>query len=234
MVSEGFCPNDVIGSAIGCYSFESCNQAGWSTNDCFCRLDLQAPAQAHVTSCIKRSCTVGNFALDASTAGSIYSQYCRDKGYVTPTYAATVAAPTTGLGRATATGAFGAGPTGATSPGDVGDTSTPPSSTSNRMSISTIIGIVAGSVAGLVFLLVAIKMIYSFFSRRRAQRFNYANQAPPSYHPPIYPMEPFPEQNWSSIPKSEVTPGDSVSMISTSVPRPMPSLASAAPGYGRY
>ncbi|KAF2469233.1 uncharacterized protein BDR25DRAFT_356483 [Lindgomyces ingoldianus] len=183
-LTDDFCPNDLLGSKIGCATHTACSSNGWqATNDCYCRPDLQNPAQAYLTSCIQKSCKVGDFAIDASTAGSIYAQYCVEKGYSPQAQPATVQATTTGLGassRVTAGGA-GAGPTASS-------TSQNSSSGSGKLSITTIIGIVVGGLAGLVFLLTVLKMLWKWFGCQGRSKVTYPQQLPPPNPHPVYPM----------------------------------------------
>lgn len=91
-----FCNEDRIGVYIGCTTHFHCLNNGWqATNSCFCRPDLQTAAQQYLTSCIRRSCDVGDVSVDLSSAGSIYAQYCAEKS-ASPVVPASVIAVATG------------------------------------------------------------------------------------------------------------------------------------------
>jgi hypothetical protein len=220
-VLTGFCPNDVLGGIIGCKSHSNCDDSNWqATNDCYCRTDLQQPAQNYLTSCVESQCTVGDSRIDASSAGSIYAQYCAGKGYsiVAP---ATVQATATGPGGSTGTvGGVGSGPTASSTSNSQGSLSG-----SSKLSTTTIIGIAVGGLAGLVFLVVMIKEMFKWLGGGRNSK------APTQYqHPinqPVYPIGPYSEPKaW----ESDVTPDDSVSMVSA-FPRPAPTMVSNIPSY---
>ncbi|KAF2110495.1 hypothetical protein BDV96DRAFT_202657 [Lophiotrema nucula] len=232
-VTTGFCPNDILGSDIGCASHTDCNGRWQATNDCYCRSDLQGPAQAFLTSCIERECSVGDSRIDASSAGSIYAQYCLEKGYSPEAKPATVPATTTkgtGAQTQTAAGGFAAGPTASTT----NDNSN--SSSSSKLSISTIIGIVVGSLAGLAFLAVALKILFNCLSKTRNKKQVYTPppQTPYYTQQPVYSAQPhngLPYYSQPSPMTEEVGPDDSVSMVGGPA-RPAPTLVSAA-GYPR-
>lgn len=227
-VTTGFCPNDILGSKIGCAAHDDCASQGWEAkNDCYCRTDLQGPALEILTSCVSRSCTVGDNAIDAESAASIYGRYCSEKGYIVPSEPAAVPASTTGSGTlATKTSArsLAAGPTSSSS-------SSTTSSNSNKLSISTIIGIVVGSLAGLAFLAVAIHiLVKSLRSCAASRKPQYPQQPTPLIQQPVYPMASYQEPYFPRPhADSEVGPDDSVSMVS-GMPRPTQTLVSA-PGY---
>ncbi|KAF2676621.1 hypothetical protein K458DRAFT_396784 [Lentithecium fluviatile CBS 122367] len=104
-VRIGSCWDDILGREIGCAPVV-CTSVGWQApNDCYCRPDLQQAAQEHLTSCIRDACTVGDAGVDVSSAGSIYSQYCAEKGFTA------AAATTPSSASATVTGSGGAGAT---------------------------------------------------------------------------------------------------------------------------
>ncbi|ERF69236.1 hypothetical protein EPUS_01193 [Endocarpon pusillum Z07020] len=227
-VATGFCPNDVLGGEIGCKSHSNCADSNWqATNDCYCRTDLQKPAQDYLTSCIENKCSVGDVRIDASSAGSIYAQYCAEKGYSPAALPATVQATTTGPGASTRTvgGGVGSGPTASSTSDSPGS-----SSESSRLSTSTIIGIVVGSLAGLAFLAVTLKIVFKWFGFGRGRKAQYPQQPPPIYQQPVYPMKLYPETYYQQKAESEVTPDDSVSMISE-MPRPAPTLVSNVQSY---
>jgi hypothetical protein len=221
----GFCRNDVLGSVIGCKSRTDCNDNNWqATNDCYCRTDLQKPAQDYLTSCIGKKCTVGDVKIDASSAGSIYAQYCAEKGYSPAAAPATVQATATGPSASTRTvgGGVGGGPTASSTSDSQGS-----SSGSDKLSTSTIIGIVVGSLAGLAFLLVTLKIVFKWLGCGGGRKVQYQQQPSPFHQQPVYPMNLYPEPYYQQKAESEVTPDDSVSMVS-GMPRPAPTLVSNA------
>lgn len=236
IVDGGFCPHDVLGEAIGCATWADCKGGGWAKNACYCRPDLQGPAQVFITSCISSNCDVGDVAIDASSAGSMYAQYCKDKGYEPPKGPATVRATVT-TGNAGAqiksTGAALGEPT-ATPSNSSGTAS------SNKLSIGTIIGIVAGGLVAFVCIVVGIKMLVKCIREPRPPKpLAYAQQPPPpSYVPPTWPTKTFAGQYiHPAPPESEVTPDDSRSVVSGTAPAfaPMaPTLISGEHGYGFY
>lgn len=224
-----FCPNDLLGSKIGCAPHTDCNTFSWlATNDCYCRPDLQSIAQAHLTSCVKRACSVGDLAIDASSAGSIYSQYCKEKGYVAA-LPATVSATLTGSGRATtAPSATGAGSAPTETSGS--SSSAGSSSNSNSLSITTIVGIVVGGIAGLAMLTYVLKRLGACFSHRKQQLPPY--QLPLVDQKPMFPAVMHHESYYSSPGLgSEVGPDDSVSVFGGPT-RPAPTLVSGV-GYSQ-
>ena len=216
-VITGVCPNDVLGSVIGCKTETDCFGSNWpATNDCYCRTDLQQPARDYLTSCIENGCNVGNSKIDASSAGSIYAQYCAEKGYSTATGPATVQATTTESGASTTTGSGASTTNASPTSGSQGS-----SSGSGKLSTTTIISIAVGGVVGLTLLVLMVMRVF-----KRSGR----TVPPPTIpQPPIYPDD-FYSRLYSgpySGPKaeSEVTPDDSVSMVS-GMPRPAPTLVS--------
>ncbi|EON69657.1 hypothetical protein W97_08938 [Coniosporium apollinis CBS 100218] len=219
-VATGICPNDVLGSEIGCNSW-NCNDRIWqATNDCYCRTDLQKPAQELLTSCVERKCTVGDVRIDASSAGSIYARYCAEKGYSPAAEPATVQATATGPGASTRAvgGGVGGGPTASSTSGSQGS-----SSASGKLSTSTIIGIAVGGLAGLALLSVMCKIVPRWLGCGGGRRV-----PPPMHQQPVYPMNLYPYYQQKA--ESEVTPDDSVSMVS-GMPRPAPTLVSNAQSY---
>jgi hypothetical protein len=236
MVDEtSWCPEDPLGKAIGCSEMNQCDN--FALNDCYCRQDLQQPAIKYINSCVSRKCTVGNNALDASTAVGYYSNYCKGKGYAEPTVQVV---PTSTGARATQTGA-GAGasqkgtlnpalaePTGSSTSGDTSSSSS--GSSSGKLGIASIVGIVAGAIAALLFALIGIKVVVGWVKRSRArkrQEMAYTQQLPPpTYQPPIYPMDMLAAKPYHAAPESELGPEDSMSMIGH---RPAPTILSAAP-----
>ncbi|KAI0437683.1 hypothetical protein F4803DRAFT_570493 [Xylaria telfairii] len=67
---------DRLAEAIGCdYRVPQ--------NECVCRPDLQADADAFLLSCVNRGCSQN--ALDTNSATSIYDEYCTSAGYLRST-----------------------------------------------------------------------------------------------------------------------------------------------------
>ncbi|KAF2247427.1 hypothetical protein BU26DRAFT_566406 [Trematosphaeria pertusa] len=234
-VRTGACPYDVLGSEIGCATVGGCRNSGWqATNDCYCRPDLQVPAQSYLTSCIEYYCSVGDYSIDASTAGGIYAQYCSEKGYTSQAAPATVEATTTG-------GASGGTKTAGGVGGVTGPTATSTSSSSSSsksLSITEIIGIVVGSLAALIFLLVIGKYVLKTCAGTRppkVQQWPHYQQPPPppvQQQQPIYPQMPQSYYGAPTFPQrdaDDIGPDDSVSMVS-GMPRPAPTLLSGMQG----
>lgn len=93
------CISDVLAGAIGCQN-NYCSANFGAPDNCYCRTDLQSAAESFLTSCVSKSCTVGDSSIDVSSAGSIYENYCSSKGFpvaaaATTTPAASVQAATT-------------------------------------------------------------------------------------------------------------------------------------------
>lgn len=215
------CPYDVLGSVIGCKLGGGCAGSNWqATNDCYCRTDLQQPAQDYLTRCVESACTVGDSKIDASSAGSIYAQYCVEKGYILAAEPATVQATTTGSVASTGTvaGGAGSGPTASSTSDSQGS-----SSGSAKLSTTTIIIIAVGSLASLALLVVALMKGFKWLGGRQDGR-------EPYRQPPDYPMNLYPGLYHQQMTESEVTPEDSVSMVS-GMPRPAPTLVSNMQSY---
>lgn len=224
-VVTGYCPYDVLGSKIGCKSQTNCADSNWqATNDCYCRTDLQAPAQVYLTSCVERYCTVGDSRIDASTAGSIYADYCAQKGYSLAAPATVQATTTAGAGVKTGTGTAAGG--AATPTNTSASDSQTSSSSSGQLSLTTIIGIVIGSVIGLAFLVFALKIVFRWFACGVGGR-------KPHQPQPVYPVNLYPEPYYPHKTDSEVTPDDSISMVS-GLPRPAPTLVSNMHSYSPH
>ncbi|KAF2501497.1 hypothetical protein BU16DRAFT_201114 [Lophium mytilinum] len=219
-VTTGFCPNDILGSVIGCAPHTDCQDSNWlAKNDCYCRQDLQPVAQSYLTSCVSEGCKVGDVAIDASTAGSIYSQYCVEKGFAV-TGPATIQATTTGPGGSSTVTATGVSlePTSSS-------TGKSSSSQSHGLSTSAIIGIAVGGLAGLVILSTLLKKLECFGGGKVPHP-----PQPPFNLQPVYPPNPYHEPYYPKMAGSEITPDDSVSMVS-GMPPPAHTLVSAAPAY---
>ncbi|KAF3006906.1 hypothetical protein E8E13_011164 [Curvularia kusanoi] len=193
------CPMDMLGIALGCASL-ACSSRGWQAkNDCYCRSDLQLPAQDYLDGCISQSCSVGDPSVAAVSAGSIYRQYCEGKGYdiATP---ASVQATTTGARAATKKTGSTAAPTGTT------EDSTTPSSNHTGISTSTLVGIIIGVVLGIILLAIAAYLLRRCHRARKTKltkehlaQINGGGQAQPlrpddsisNFNPlPIYPAHP--------------------------------------------
>ncbi|KAK3904048.1 hypothetical protein C8A05DRAFT_32186 [Staphylotrichum tortipilum] len=71
---------DILGSKMGCPMVRttSITSVQAAENDCFCRADLQASAQAVLTQCIMSRCNQNE--NDAVTAGAMYGGYCSANG----------------------------------------------------------------------------------------------------------------------------------------------------------
>lgn len=222
-----FCPNDVLGSAIGCKSWTDCSDSNWqAVNDCYCRTDLQKPAQDYLTNCIGKKCTVGDVKIDASSAGSIYAQYCAQKGYSPAAEPATVQATTTGPGASTRTlgAGVGGGPTASSTSDSQGL-----SLGSGTLSTSAIIGIVVGGLAGVVFLAVTLKMVFKWLGCWGGRKV----QPSPIHQQAVYPRNIYSEPYYQQKAESEVRPEDSVSMVS-GMPRVAPTFVSNVQSYPPY
>jgi hypothetical protein len=237
-MATGFCPKDTLGKELGCQPNNNCNTRGWEAkNDCYCRPDRQAPAQQWLTSCINSACSVGNAAIDASTAGSIYNQYCQEKGYPAGPLPATVQATITAADGSlhTSTKVFSSASTG-TGTGSTSDSGTSASSSkSNSLPLETIIGIVVGSLAGLAFLTIVIKFLRNScspcFQRKPApiqHQLPYADNKTATY-----PMQPYYQEGYYPSPRveDELRPDDSLSVVG-GFARPAPTLISNGPPRG--
>jgi hypothetical protein len=224
------CPFDNLGKQLGCEVQNSCNTRGWQAkNDCYCRPDLQQPAHQWLTSCIQSACSVGDAAIDASTAGSIYARYCAEKGYPSGPLPATVQATLTASDGtvSTSTRVFNAAPA-ATSGTGSGTTSS--SSKSSSLPLTTIIGIVAGGLAGLVLLSIATKVLMNlcgYNKPRKPAAYPQQQQVPVSdTKGAVYPMHPYNEPYYPP-PRIEddIRPDDSFS-VAGGLAQPAPTLAS--------
>ncbi|KAF2635938.1 hypothetical protein P280DRAFT_167817 [Massarina eburnea CBS 473.64] len=229
-VQTGFCPNDILGSKIGCKEHTNCYDSGWqATNDCYCRTDLQKAAQAYLTSCVKAKCSAGDAKIDQSTAGSIYEEYCRGKGYSIAAPATVQASATEGSGSSSGTTKAGSG-----SPAETGTPETTETSTDSKkkLSISEIVGIVVGSLAGLAFLAITLRIVLKWCGCIGAggrggntQPIQQQQQAVPLSQQAAYPMNLYPEwQQKATGAESEVGPDDSVSVVTA--PRLAPTIVS--------
>jgi hypothetical protein len=234
----GFCPQDTLGQELGCQIPNNCNSRGWEAkNDCYCRSDRQATAQQWLSSCINSACTVGDAAIDASTAGSIYNQYCQAKGYTAGPLPATVQATITAADGSvhTSTKVLNSDPTAIGTGSAPGSDASASSSKSNSLPLTTIIGIVVGSLAGLAFLTVIIKFLKNSFCP--------CFQRKPAPAPPqlpyadnkaaTYPMQPYYQEGYYPSPRieDELRPDDSLSVVG-GFARPAPTLVSNGPPRG--
>jgi hypothetical protein len=223
------CPVDRLGRELGCEVDSNCSPRGsQAKNDCYCRADLQQPAQAFLTSCIQSSCSVGDASIDAATAGSIYSQYCAEKGYVTTGVVpaiveATLTASDGSVHTTTRTRTSTPGPTSGS--GKTSENTT--SSESTGMSIETIIGIIVGSLAGLAFLAFATMIILKICRPclKRKPTFD-QHHLPLVDNKAVYPMHAYNEPYYPS-PRMEddIRPDDSCSVVG-GLARPAPTLIS--------
>jgi hypothetical protein len=64
---------DQIGYEIGCGPVPP--------NECWCRVDLFALATSALSSCVSKSCTIGGWAGDYSSAQRFYTSYCQKAGF---------------------------------------------------------------------------------------------------------------------------------------------------------
>lgn len=236
IINEGIrganCQSDEVGEKIGCAELNQCNN--WAINECYCRQDLQGPALNYISSCVDARCTVGDNKLDISTAVGFYAAYCSEKGFK-----AAAAGPATASAVETGGGVRETGaPTAASSrevasPEQTGssegdsDTSSPSSS---KPSVTTIIGIAAGAIAGVVLLIFGVWMLYRRIKRRdeakRLQQLAQQQQQPPppTYQAPSFPMENFLSKPYfPTPPQSEISPDESASTVGY---RPAPTLMS--------
>lgn len=74
----------LVASKIGC-------DTNHVQNECFCRPDMQADAQAYLSSCVYSACD--QKTLDVDSAVKLYTDYCTSNGYIVT--ATTTAAPAT-------------------------------------------------------------------------------------------------------------------------------------------
>jgi hypothetical protein len=220
------CPMDVLGMGLDCATIACGGNKPWqASNDCYCRLDAQKPAQEYLKNCISSSCTVGNPSIDASIAGSIYLRYCEEKGYEI-TAPASNSATTTGTAKMTrtSTGGRGSDPTDSTTFGGAGESTSPESKPTSQSGLPTsaIIGIAVAAAAALILLGVCIWLCKR---PRSAHSEKHSDQTVHLEPTPTYP------QDFSSSqgPASEVGPSDSVS--NDGAPPTMISLTS---GVSRY
>ncbi|KAI9863869.1 MAG: hypothetical protein M1813_003521 [Trichoglossum hirsutum] len=218
------CKTDLLGSAVGCAN-HPCTSQFAADDSCYCRGDLQSAAQSYLTSCIRKSCTVGDSTVNLASAGSIYGNYCSSKGF-TAAPAKFPAATTTRASNPTSTAPNGVpGATGTTtsettiaSPTTSLGTSTTPSSSNTTYIVLGVIGAIA--------VLAAIIFLINKYGR---------SKPPPS---PVF-MAPYPPPNQLStqnlqshsgssyLAEDDISQHDSVSNINvpTSYPLP-PSLVS--------
>lgn len=64
---------DQIGYEIGCGSVPP--------NECWCRIDLFTLATSALSSCVSKSCTVGGWTGDYTSAEEFYTSYCQKAGF---------------------------------------------------------------------------------------------------------------------------------------------------------
>jgi hypothetical protein len=224
------CPMDMLGIGLDCATLACGGNTPWlASNDCYCRLDAQQPAQELLDSCISSSCTVGNPSVDASMAGSIYLRYCEEKGYEI-TAPATNTATTTGTARATRTSSGGRGfdPTDTTTSGGTQESTSSESKPASQSGLPTsaIIGIAVAAGAALILLGVC---IWLFKRSRPAHSEKHSDHNVPLQPTPTYP------QNFISSqgPASEVAPSDSISNDGRPTGAP-PTMISLTSGVNRY
>jgi hypothetical protein len=223
------CPMDMLGIGLDCATIGCGVNTPWlASNDCYCRLDAQQPAQELLDSCISSSCTVGNPSVDASMAGSIYLRYCEEKGYEI-TAPASNTATTTGAARSTRTSSGGKGsdPTDTTT-GGARESKSPEQKPASQSGLPTsaIIGIAVAAGAALILLGVC---IWLFKRSRSAHSEKHSDHNAPLQPTPTYP------QNFISSqgPASEVAPSDSISNDGRPSGAP-PTMISLTSGVNRY
>ena len=233
------CPLDILGNKIGCAQ-TNCETKSWQArNDCYCKSDLQSPAQEHLSSCISDACSVVDVSVDISSAVSIYARYCSDKGYTAGLPQTAEANPTdsNATPQSTTTKGLGGSPTSSSTSGSTTGTTTgtgETSSESSKLSLSAIIGIVVGSLAGLAFLSVALWYLKKCLSPCFGKKPHYQQQLPLHDQKPIFPSYPDHQlYHPTPTPGSEVGPNDSVSMVGGVAP-PAPTLVSDARYPGRW
>ncbi|KAI0490840.1 hypothetical protein F4859DRAFT_459444 [Xylaria cf. heliscus] len=121
---------DRLAEGIGCdYRFPQ--------NECFCRPDLQADADAFLLSCVNHDCSQNT--LDTNSATSIYDEYCTSAGFLRNAPATPTSDPSspTNAGETPSSA-----PTNSTSGGNSGGSG-------NSLGTGEIIGIVVG-IAGFI------------------------------------------------------------------------------------
>jgi hypothetical protein len=84
------CWAPALDGILGCDS----NYCLYASNDCYCRADHQPVAVSYLSSCVSKSCTVGDAQIDVNSAVTVYDGYCSSNGYL-PTAPATTSAQTT-------------------------------------------------------------------------------------------------------------------------------------------
>jgi hypothetical protein len=226
-----FCPEDVLGAHIGCARSNVCESISWQArNACYCSSALQIPAQEFLGSCISRACSIADVSVDISSAVSIYSRYCGEKGYTARGPASNTATVTNSTPPPRATSAGGSAPTAEATSGSGGTGSSSNTPGSSKMSIGTIIGIVVGSCGGFLLIAVAMWIFWKLF----APCFRGKHQPPESDRGPVYPTPPI-QQPWYPPPgpTSEVGPSDSISVAGGLAPHP-PTFVSDNRLPGRY
>ncbi|KAL6706651.1 hypothetical protein ACN47E_005193 [Coniothyrium glycines] len=229
------CPFDALGHAIGCAQSGLCDSKGWQArNDCYCSPGLIQTAQEYLEACVSASCSVGDVSVDVSSATSIYSRYCAEKGYVAAAPANVPATTTATNNSPSATSGFrttSRTPAATATGTSTGSDSSSTDSGSNSLSTSSIIGIVVGGVAALCILVVGLRKLFtgSFGSKP-----NHQQQPPQFQQAPVYPKM-SQQEPWypSPGPASEVEPNDSVSMVG-GIARPAPTLVSDMRYPGRW
>jgi hypothetical protein len=68
----------------------------YASNDCYCRADHQPVAVSYLSSCVSKSCTVGDAQIDVNSAITVYDGYCSSNGYLATAPATTSAQTTQG------------------------------------------------------------------------------------------------------------------------------------------
>jgi hypothetical protein len=236
------CPADILGAHIGCARTDVCESISWQArNNCYCSSGLQIPAQEFLSSCISRACSVADVFVDVSSAVSIYSRYCGDKGYVAGAPASNPAtvtnsksppsATSTGGSTPSAEATSGSGGTGSSS-NTPGSPSITPGSSSNtpgssKLSVGSIVGIVVGSCAGLLLIAVAMWIFWKLFAP-----FFRGKQLPEPDRALVH-VTPLTQPPYHLGPPSEVGWNESVSMVGGLAPPP-PTFVSNNPLRDRW
>ena len=151
------CYTDVLGSFLGCPN-APCATAFAAVDSCYCRGDLQAAANELLGLCINELCSVGDNSVNLATAVSIYTDYCRERGFSAApasTIVTTTKAKGNNAGSTTPSLQPGATPT---SPLSASPSDTAPSSTSSPGNNTLII--VSACVGTLVVVAILVTAIF--------------------------------------------------------------------------
>jgi len=108
------CWNPLLDIYLQCVA-EATPYCTMASNDCYCRADHQPVAESYLSSCISKSCTVGNAQIDVNSAITVYEGYCASNGY-SATAPASTPAQTTSQGPIATTTAYVTKPSSGHSP----------------------------------------------------------------------------------------------------------------------